>query len=156
MIRTCLKVLRLGLLLIIMSCSRKTTPTAFDINSLLVADSLVALPVNPVMDHTNHVLPSDSICHLEGPVVLEATHWEGYVGFRPSVGLWYIAHSPYQPGEGGDAVQNGFVCNIPAAYKKSGLRVYFSGRYYHAWQYITCEHAGETVLYLDLTAIQAG
>ena len=119
-------------------------------------DSLVVLPVIPGNEPIDHVLPPDSICHIAGPIVLEAINWEGYVGLRPSAGLWYIAHSPYQPGEGGDAVQNGFVCHLPAAYKKAGLRVYFSGHYYHAWKYIARETAGETLLYLDLTAIQGG
>ena len=156
-ISACFNALELGvLLLMIASCARITTPIAFTINSLLVSDSVVASRVDAVPDHRDHVLPPNSICHLAGPVVLEATRWEVYIGFRPSAGLWYIAHSPYQPGEGGDAVQNGFVCHLPAEFKKSGLHVHFSGRYYHAGQYITRENAGETVLYLDLTAIQAG
>ena len=151
--RTLATLLLLVMLLAAATCARRIVP--INVNPLLVPDSLAMLSVGSVPDSPNHVPPLDSTCHLEGPVVLEATQWQGYVGFRPTAGLWYISYVyPLRPGEMTDSEYLGFVCDLPDAFKKQGLKVQFSGRYYHAWKYIAREYAGETVLYLSLTALQ--
>ena len=96
-------------------------------------------------------------CHIEGPVVIRLGDAVGYVNYRESVGLWYIGYvEPLPPEAGTDTVYTGFVCNMPNEYKTRGLKVLFSGQYYHAGKYIPRTHAEEVRLYLFLKNIRKG
>jgi hypothetical protein len=141
----------IALLIIIIAvfgCAKKVSPTVavfpFNLESIEV-------PIDSMPETSN------PRCHIEGPVVMRLQDAVGYVDYRESVGLWYISYvEPLPPGAGTDTVYNGFVCNMPNEYKKKGLKVRFSGQYYHAWKYIPRTHAEEVRLYLFLKHIQTG
>ena len=93
----------------------------------------------------------DSNCHISGPVIDRVKDRIGYVAYRGDVPLYSII---YTPPYDSDSQTIGYVCNIPDKFKRIGLKVKFSGEYYHAYKYIKMRSAGETVLYLRLESIE--
>lgn len=138
----------LAQLLLTINCSRRS--------SLILARSQSTdLPSTVIVDDT---LPTP--CDIAGPVVGQAKEWEGVVTYyghpqyHGNTGLYCIIHS-----EPIDSAWLGYVCNqMPDKFKQNGLRVIFSGKYYHAYKDI--KHTGrdsQRLLYLRLqTALLHG
>ena len=114
--------------LISTSCVRNTSP----INKLSVAkSSALVTAIDSVM------IPLDTNCHINGPVIAEAKDWEGYVYFLGTTKLYSIT---YTVPNSVDSQWIGYVCNMPNEFKRGGLKVTFSGKYYHAYKYV--KHLG--------------
>jgi hypothetical protein len=106
------------------------------------------------------VIANDTLlnpCDIAGPVVSQAKEWEGVVTYRGhpeyhgNTGLYCIIHS-----EPTDSFWFGYVCNqMPDQFKRNGLRVIFSGKYYHAYKDIPpTGRDSQRLLYLRLETIR--
>lgn len=138
----------LVILIAVFGCAKKVSST---VAVVPFTKESIEVPIDSIPNASN------PLCHIEGPVVMRLQEAEGYVKYRESVGLWYITYvEPLPPGTGTDTAYNGFVCNMPNAYMKKGLKVRFSGQYYHAWKYIPSTRAEEVRLYLILKQIHTG
>ena len=107
-------------------------------SSLIAIDSVVA--------------PIDTACHIDGPVINHADNWEGEVRFTGRSSLYCIV---YTVPNTTDTQLFGYVCNLPNEFKRSTLKVIFSGKYYHAYKSI--KHPGidgQPQLYLSLEKIR--
>lgn len=105
---------------------------------------------------TNMVIDSipttlDSNCHIFGPVVSQLTSKQGTITYREGIPLYSITYGIENTF---DSKWIGYVCNMPDKFKHIGLKVIFSGKYYHAYKYIERKTAGETNLYLQLDSIR--
>lgn len=117
-----------------------------------------AIPVHSDKGVTAVQIKADSIphsfdadCHITGPVISRAKDFEGSVYLRGDSTLYSIT---YGVPNTSDTQIVGYVCNMTENFKKDGLRVKFSGDYYHAYKYFQKTHAGEIVMYLYLTSIK--
>lgn len=130
-------------LLILVTCTRKTLSTT-TLPPVEVASKLTAID--------SVVAPTDTNCHISGPVIAQAKDWEGYVYFLGNTKLYSIT---YTVPNTIDTQWIGYVCNMPDEFKRGGLKVMFSGKYYHAYKYI--KHPGidgRPQLYLSLEKIR--
>lgn len=131
------------ILSLLLSCSKKIVSTN-TIPSTKTATKLAAT------DPT--VIPIDTNCHISGPIIAQAKDWEGYVQYLGNTKLYSIT---YTVPNTIDSQWIGYVCNMPDEFKRGGLKVVFSGNYYHAYKYI--KHTGidgHPQFYLSLERIR--
>ena len=131
------------------SCSKKTIP--------VVTSSMPSKPTLAIIDIDTVSLPTP--CEIAGPVISRAKSFVGtvlYYGhpeYHGNTGLYCII---YTVPNTTDSQLFGYVCNMPDDFKKSGLKVLFSGEYYHAYKDIKpTGHDGQALLYLRLKSLRA-
>ncbi|GAB3538906.1 hypothetical protein GCM10027577_00470 [Spirosoma fluminis] len=130
-------------LLSLITCTKKTSlttspPSVRTFAKLVAIDSVIT--------------PVDTACHIDGPVIAHAENWEGEVRFTGRSSLYCLV---YTVPNATDNQWFGYVCNMPNEFKRSTLKVIFSGKYYHAYKYI--KHPGidgQPQLYLSLERIR--
>ena len=136
--------------------------------SLLVTNCTRRVKATPTRSHsvstpavkTKVIIATDTLpnpCDIAGPVVGQAKEWAGVVTYQGhplyhgNTGLYCIIHS-----EPTDSFWFGYVCNqLPDQFKQNGLKVIFSGQYYHAYKDIPpTGRDSQRLLYLRLETIR--
>ena len=92
---------------------------------------------------------SSANCPEAGAFAKEVKSVTGLVGYFKPKDLYFLQVATSNL----DALDLGFVCNLPDEYKEEGLQITFSGKYYHLKESLKLT-AGSSSYYLDLSQLE--
>ena len=104
----------------------------------------------PITEEDKPIILPVSTCASSLTLDSQVTRWEGRVGYRDDLNLYYI--NAYLGGI--DNSLTGLVCNMPDELKTVNQKVVFDGDYYTDKQLPMPRLGGESIRYLVLKSVR--